>query len=196
MFTKHNIFKPLYEQGLVTITYRLIVNGEPVYVVMKAMRMQDDDSHIIIGVSNVDAQMKQKIMIDKIRQNELFYSRLMALSGDYICIYSVDPESGDYLEYSSNLLYKDYGFNTGGKQFFEQAYRDSSNVIHPDDRPMFLKQLTKENVLAHIEKDGVFMMQYRLLYQGESVPVILRALVVREDEKDKLIIGVCKAERD
>ncbi|SDB16042.1 diguanylate cyclase (GGDEF) domain-containing protein [Ruminococcaceae bacterium FB2012] len=196
MFTKENIFKQLNEQGLFTITYRLIVNGEPVYVVMKAMRMQDDDSHIIIGVSNVDAQMKQKIMIDKIRQNELFYSRLMALSGDYICIYSVDPESGDYLEYSSNLLYKDYGFNTGGKQFFEQAYRDSSNVIHPDDRPMFLKQLTKENVLAHIEKDGVFMMQYRLLYQGESVPVILRALVVREDEKDKLIIGVCKAERD
>ena len=196
MFTKENVLRQLSEQGLFTLTYRLMIKGNPVFVVLKAMRMQDDPKHIIIGVSNVDAQMKQKLMIEKIHQNELLYTRLMALSGDYICIYNVDPETEEYVEYSSGSIYKGMGLDKNGKHFFAKSREDSQTWIHPDDRDEFTRLLTKDNVLSAIDRNGVFVMHYRLIYQGVSIPVILRALIVREDEKEKLVIGICISEKE
>ena len=60
-FTKENILRELSGKTSFTITYRLVFDGEPTYVSMKAMRMdRDDTSHIIIGINNVDAQMKHQ----------------------------------------------------------------------------------------------------------------------------------------
>ncbi len=55
-FRKETVLRVIDEYGVFTMTYRLIVAGEPVYVSMRATRMQDDGSHIIIGVNteNVD----------------------------------------------------------------------------------------------------------------------------------------------
>ena len=60
-FTKENVMRELEKNGSFTINYRLIFNGEPNYVSMKATRMGDaNDHHIVIGVNNVDAQMRRE----------------------------------------------------------------------------------------------------------------------------------------
>jgi hypothetical protein len=58
-FTRENVEKALDEQGTFTITYRLLINGKPEYVNLKAVRMPNDRSRIIIGVNNIDAQMRE-----------------------------------------------------------------------------------------------------------------------------------------
>ncbi|MBR1385078.1 MAG: EAL domain-containing protein, partial [Ruminococcus sp.] len=61
VFTKENILRELETFGTFTISYRLLFDGTPTYVSMKATRMADkNDKHIVIGVNNIDAQMKRE----------------------------------------------------------------------------------------------------------------------------------------
>ena len=189
-FTKENVLNKLDECGFFSISYRLIINDEPIYVHMKAMRMYDDPSHIIIGVSNVDQHMKQKEMLEKIQRNELAYSRIMALSGNYLCIYTVDAKTDDYEEYRAAEQYNTLGFAKRGKNFFEQAWENSLSALPEDDRKKFGKQFTKENVINKIKDGGTFTITYNVIIEGEKVPVCLRAVLVSENDGDKIIIGV------
>ncbi len=52
------MLRAIDELGAFTLNYRLLIKGEPTYVSMKAVRMGPGDNHIIIGVNNVDAQVK------------------------------------------------------------------------------------------------------------------------------------------
>ena len=60
-FTRENVLQELEQSGTFTITYRLIMNGTPTYVHMKATRMADrSDPHMVVGVSNIDVQMRRE----------------------------------------------------------------------------------------------------------------------------------------
>lgn len=191
-FTKENVLRQIDEQGNFTHNYRLIMNGKPVYVSMKAMRMQDDPGHIIIGVRNVDIQMRQQKILEKVRQNEMVFSRIIALSGDYICLYTVDPETENYIEYSAVDEYKGFGLANRGTDFFNQSHKDSGQVLYPDDRQMFRENFTKEKVMNELQRSGLYTLDYRVVIGGQPVPVTLRGAQVHEDDGEKLIIGVYK----
>ncbi len=66
-FTKENMEQTLDAQGTFTLTYRLMIQDVPTYVNMKAVRMRDDRKHIIIGVSNVDTQMRQQEALTRMK---------------------------------------------------------------------------------------------------------------------------------
>ena len=96
-FSKENIIRELDEQGVFTLTYRLVDTGEPVYVNMKITRMQPGSNHIIMGISIIDAQMKQKEEFERIRKERDTLARVMALSEDYLTLYTVHPDTGRYV---------------------------------------------------------------------------------------------------
>ena len=116
-FTKKNIINELDTHGSFSITYRLIDSGKPVYVNMKVMRMKPDNRHIIIGISIVDSQMKQQELHEAIHREEAAYARIMALSGGYLGLYTVDPDSNGYFEYVASNEYKELGLNKTGTDF-------------------------------------------------------------------------------
>ncbi|MBO6271017.1 MAG: HAMP domain-containing histidine kinase, partial [Clostridium sp.] len=61
VFTREKVMAILERDGSFTMKYRLMLNGEPVYVSMKATLMEDEDGrHLIIGTNNIDAQMKRE----------------------------------------------------------------------------------------------------------------------------------------
>lgn len=61
VFTKENLLSILKRDGHFTTKYRLMVEGEPVWVSMKATLLEDEDGrHLIIGTNNIDAQMKRE----------------------------------------------------------------------------------------------------------------------------------------
>ena len=63
--------------------------------------------------------------------------------------------------------------------------------------PQFAKLLLeKEMLLKRLEKKGVFTMKYRMMIDGESVPVRLRAAMVKESGERKLIIAVNQLHED
>ena len=63
VLNKENMLKELEENGSISITYRLVISGESVYVNMKILLMEDSENesrHVVVGISNVDAQIKRE----------------------------------------------------------------------------------------------------------------------------------------
>ena len=191
-FRKDRMLSAIEERGTFTLLYRLMIDGEPIYVNMKAVRVDRD--HIVIGVSNVDAYMRHKEALERAREESITYARITALAGNYIAIYTVDPSNGDYIEYSSTSAYEDLGLAKTGSDFFDETLRLAMDTVYAEDLEGFKVVCTKENILRDIEQTGLFEFSYRLMMEGEPVHVSLKAAVVEEKDGPRMIVGISNIE--
>ncbi len=189
-FSKDNITKALDAQGVFTATYRLMDTGVPVYVNMKVTRMQPGSSRIILGISIIDAQMKQQEHFENLQKERAMLVRVMALSDGYLSLYTVNPETGHYLQYTCTDDYATLGTSKEGDDFFGHSLRDVRDVLHPDDLPGFLERFSKENILRDIREHGSFTIQYRIMINGEPTAVDLRIAPFKEAKELKLFVGL------
>ena len=86
--------------------YRPLSEHGPMYVSMKVSRMEDDERFIIIGIADVDEEVKQRLAVERVKEEQIAYARFRALAGDFLSLYSVVPETGQYHEYSATSSYK------------------------------------------------------------------------------------------
>lgn len=189
-FNKEYILKEIKKQGVFTLTYRLLIDSSPVYVNMKIMRMGQSSKYIIIGVSNVDSQMKQKEALDRIRQEQITYLRLKALSEDYLCIYTVDLSTDYYVESNAMSDFESLGISKEGADFFKTSDSNVKKVIYKDDLYKYYDNFNKENILKTIKEKGFFELRYRMTMNEKIVNVSLKAVIVKEEDDEKLIIGI------
>ena len=187
---KEKLLAEIRRHGSYIYHYRLMLDGVPTYVSMKATRVDGDSRHIIIGVSNVDTQVKDRMAAERAAEEEKLYLRLSALNGNLIVLYFIDPRSGQYTEYSSSKDYKRLGIAKQGEDFFQTAYENSLWTVHPEDQALFHAQVTKENVLEAVRSSGVFVMDYRLMSGDLPTYVQLKAAMVEENGKEMLIVGL------
>ena len=195
-FTKENVLKALDSHGTFSINYRLMVDDTPTYVSLKAVRMSADDHHIVIGVSNIDAQMRQQEAFERIREEQVTYARIAALSGDFICIYTINPVTDEYTEYVVKNAYNSLKLPVRGKHFFEEAVEEGKRTIYPDDYPVFVKSFTKANVLKEIETNGSFVLQYRLMLDNIPTYVNIKAAIIQEKDGLQMILGVVNVDAE
>lgn len=191
-FTKENILKELKLQGTFTFTYRLLTGNTPIYANMKVMMMSPNDKYIIIGVSNVDYQMRQKEALERIKQEQNTYLRMKALSDDYMCIFTVDPITDEYVECSGRQNNDGLEISKQGDDFFKTTYELSHTFIYEKDRDNYFKEFTKEKILNQIKKQGLYLLNYHLVVNNELIKVEIRAVMVDEEDGQKLIIGLIK----
>ncbi len=189
-FTKENVLRMLDDHGTFTLTYRLLMDGKPTYVNMKAVRMRADETHIIFGVSNVDAQMRQKEAIARLQEEQTTYARINALSKGFICIYTVDPVTGHYVEYSATRDYAGLGLAKEGDDFWAEAQKNSVLHVYSEDVEKFQTNITMAKVTEKIEKKSLFSLQYRMYLDGEPKYVTAQAALVEEKDGPQLIIGI------
>ena len=190
VINKEALLRLIDDHGTYVHQYRLLVDGKPNYVNMKVARVSEDDEHIIIGVSDVDSQVKAQMAAIRAKEERDTYLRLNALNDNLIVLYFVDPETEEYTEYSSSKSYEELGIAKQGSDFFQTSYENSLRTIHPDDQTLFREKVTKENVLAAIEENGVFTLSYRLMSDGLPTYVRFKAAMVDEDGKPLLIVGL------
>ncbi len=61
IWSKENLLKELENNNTYSTSYRIMMNGRPVYVSVRVMQMKEKGSqHIVIGISNIDAQMQRE----------------------------------------------------------------------------------------------------------------------------------------
>ena len=195
MFTKERVIQDLNSQGVFTTTYRLIDTGTPMYVNMKITRMQGGN-RIILGVSNIDAHMRQIEGEKRLLKEKISLGRIAALSPDYIVLYAVDPETNHYTQYNPSNDFASLGLDKQGDDFFADIILDAPKVIAPEDMERHLRVLTKKNMLWEIQENGLFVYNYRLRLNGKYVLACLRAALVEEEDGKKIIIGVTNDEQE
>ena len=181
----------LRETNVFELVYRKMNDGKPFYVRMKVSRMEDDDRIVVLAVADVDEQVKQRRAEERMIEDRTIYARLHALTGNYICVYVVVPETGRYREFSSTAQYEEsLAQAKEGTDFFNTVREAAVIHNHPDDVNRFLSAFTRENVMAEIERTGIFSLGYRLIVAGKPMHVQLRAAMVEEKEGRRLVVGL------
>ncbi|MDO5702208.1 MAG: EAL domain-containing protein, partial [Lachnospiraceae bacterium] len=166
IFTKENVIRNLEVHGVFTTTYRLIDTGTPMYVNMKITRIHGGN-RIIVGISIIDAHMKQLEEEKKLRQEKVSLGRIAALSPDYIVLYTVDIRTDRYTQYSPSSEFEKFGLAEQGEDFFKDVILDAPKAIDPEDMEEHLRVLTKDNILSEIQKKGFFTHHYRRIMNGK-----------------------------
>ncbi len=189
MFTKERVIQDLNTQGVFSAIYRITDTGVPTYVNMKITRMSGGN-RIILGISNIDAQMKEKMHYEELQKQKETFNRIMALSDGYLSMFTVDPDTDHYVEYSSTKDFDSLGAAKEGNDFFSQALIDADAYFYEADKNNFKENFTKENVLNDIRSHGSYIINYRLMINGEPRPVSLKAAMFKDGNEDKLVVGV------
>ena len=59
-FKREKFIESVKKTGEYTIVYRVMDKGAPVFVSMKATQLENDPDHLIVGVSNIDSQVRRE----------------------------------------------------------------------------------------------------------------------------------------
>ena len=188
---RDSLRKALEENRVFELTYRRIKDGESFYVRMKVSRMEDDRRIIVIAVQDIDEEVRHREEEERIQEERIIYARLHALTGSFVCVYVVDPETGIYREFSAEDRYEErFAQAKSGADFFNTLREAARGFSHPGDRKRVLSLLTKENMMAEVERSGVFTLNYRIMTEGKPVHYQLKAAMVEEKEGPRLVVGL------
>ena len=187
---KNHILKTIDKNGSFELEYRLVLGGVPTYVCLKAKRALSNGNYLIVGISNIDSQVKVREAIRQAEEDSKSYLRLSALNGNLLVLYYVDPEIDSYTEFSTSEVIDKLGISKHGDDFFTISYQNTIKAIHPDDLELFKSQFNKENIFKTIERNKVYSLEYRLNFQDHYKYIMIKAAIVEDSGKKLLIVGV------
>ena len=190
-FVKEKIISELDAHGIYKLAFRLMFNGVPTYVQLKVTRMiEKEGSHIVIGISSVDEQMKAMEAFETAHHASITFGRVAsALAGDYFSIYVVDLDTDHFVEYSATKEFDTLGVEKNGEDFFNLSRRNMSRLIYEDDRERFMGTFYREKIMSILERDRIFTMKYRLVFGDTPVWVSMKATLLEDKDGRHLIIG-------
>ncbi|MCR5009076.1 MAG: EAL domain-containing protein [Oribacterium sp.] len=145
---------------------------------------------VILSYIDNDLELKHKEALERIEQERKSYSRITALSGNYICIYSADPETDHFVQVVLDKRLNDVGLSEEGDDFYNQVREKGKKVVHVEDKGVFISSFTKENILYEIESKGVFSLRIRMMFNGKPRFICIRAAKIEEDDGPQIIVGI------
>lgn len=192
-FVKKNMIENLRGGKSFMLDYRLVKEGRAVYYQLKAIRGSGaDNDFIIVGVKNVDEQVRREMIAAA--ETRIYGEISMALSSRYEVIYYIDTESNIFTQYSSSDEYAKLGVSKKGNDFFATATADMDKYIDPDDRERMKKALEKENLLDALSQTGAVSFTYKQLLDGR--PQYVTMTVVRPvNDTNRIVIGIMNVDR-
>ena len=184
--TRETLLKELDEYGVFALTYRLNTPKGPQYV--KLIAVYSDKQHVVISVTNIDAQMRREMELKKkASKSEVYGKIVMALAERYDAIYMVDLDTNHYAQYKTERLFCELSIALEGEDFFNQLQHDAMTVIFKDDVPLVLAALTRETLLRELDDHGFFTISYRM--NSPKGPIYVSLVAVYAD-KNHVVISI------
>ena len=168
-FNKKTMIAEIERSGLFTLNYRLLKDGEPYYVQMKAAMVEEDAGHrLIVGLCDIDAQVRQREIDREVaRQKEIYDQITESLAEQYDTLYYIDIETNTYLEISSTDEYKKLNVPATGNDFFAESRRSIRKYVHPEDQEKAISIHYKDVMLNNLKNRSSFALTWRLVVNGQ-----------------------------
>ena len=181
---KKTLLKNLESNRAMSFTYRQVLGDGTQFVRMNIVRVPNDDKHIVMGVLNVDLQIKHEQELEE--ENKLFNEVAMALASRYEVIYRVNIVTGEYYEYSASEKYSKLKVGVLGEDFFGDTQENMKRDIYIEDYPMMAQAMDKDNLLGRLNESGKVYINYRLNLDGR--PQYMSLIVMRSNSNSENII--------
>ncbi len=189
---KQNILNVLKTDDSFTLDFRMMNDGKPEYVRLKATRLNKEDPvYVLFALSNTDAHMQRLAIYDRVMSSQLTFAAVSeALTADYDCILYVNTRTNEYIEYSSSDFYNSLHFATEGRDFFEMCRRDLSRIIYEEDREIFLRAFDKENLMQALSVDRVFFLTFRIIMDKDPIYFRVKVSQMNHIDDHHIVIGL------
>ena len=182
VFTKENVLREMDNNGSFSVTYRIIMEGGPKYVMMKAARL--DARHIVIGTSNVNAEVqRQKAAVVR-------SSVAQALSSDYFLIFYIDTKTDRYIEYRPTESDMELDMEQGREDFFNTSRESIFANVCEESREQVRELFDKEHLLALLRENGSYTMDYRYLMNGVPTYIHMKASRMADRDDPHIVLGL------
>ncbi|MBQ8927407.1 MAG: GGDEF domain-containing protein [Oscillospiraceae bacterium] len=188
---KDALLQALHGTGNLSLTYRQMLGGRPQYVTMHVVHPRNDSEHLVIGVLNIDAQIRREQSMAE--ESAAFGAIAKALAQRYEVIYRIDIHTDEYTEYTASEKYARLKVGSTGKDFFTDTQRNMKRDIYAEDYPMMASAMEKEHLLKSMQDTGATSLNYRLILDGRPQYVTLFAILPREDA-DHIIVAVANVD--
>lgn len=188
---KSSLMEALSKNKIFMMTYRRIGDKGPYNVTMKVSCMEEDKRFIIIGVTDVDEQVRQHREVERAKEERVAYTRINALTGDFLSVYLVVPETGLYREYSVTPGFENFFLPKKGDDLFADVKQHIGSIIYHEDLDRFLSMFSREGVFSEIEHNGIYALSFRLVISGKPVYVKLKAAIIdNETDGRRMVVGI------
>lgn len=187
---KESLLDDLKKGGIKDIEYRLVIDGVPFFHTLHCLFFsgKGEDDFFVLGISNTDKQVKQRLSDSKIRQERETFNQIAdSLAGHYDTIYYIDMITNEFFEFSSTDVYKKLNVPASGDDFFKETAKNLRKLALPDDLEMELDIFSKPTMIRNLDEHNAFTAQYRLLIDDE----ILYVRATQMWAKDRRHVIVC-----
>lgn len=188
---KNNLMANLKQSGSISLSYRQLLDGRQQYMNMTIVQPKNDLHHIVMGVFNMDAQVRHELSIKA--ASRTFGDIATALAQRYEVIYHVNVLTNEYSEYSASDKYAKLKVGTKGSDFFTETQENMKRDIYTEDLPMMALAMQKENLLSSLSTFGKTILNYRLMIDGAPQYVSLYAVRPKEDS-EHIIIAIANVD--
>ncbi|MCR5718198.1 MAG: GGDEF domain-containing protein [Oscillospiraceae bacterium] len=167
---REKLLATLQSSGTISLTYRRMIDSKPRYVRLFAFR-QRDTGRLVLGVRNVDMQMRRE------NAGETYSQIAAALASRYEVIYYVNVETNAYRVYSSGTHFAHIGTATQGDDFFLAIEMNIRKTLHPDDCERMVQEMKKPRLMRHLGQSRSLTLNFRQVVDGAER--YLSAIIVR-----------------
>ena len=186
---RESLVQQLHEQDTLSIVYRLMIDGNPVYHTMRILRdPYDIEDSLILGVLNVDESVRAE------QSTKVYNDIAKTLANQYDTIYYVDMLNDHYMEFSSTDTYKNLDVLLSGGDFFKESQMNIDRVIHPEDRDEMHRILDKPVMIGMLQGKHMITHTYRLSIGNTFMYARLSAIWATDNKH--LIVGVMNIDKE
>ncbi len=168
---KDKLIEDMKSGSMQQLLYRLVIDGKPVYHTIRVIRGITDggeDDYFILGVKNVDKEVRQRFETDRIENEREIFNRIAQnLADSYETIFYIDLDTSNYIEFSSNERYRAMNVPRYSEDFFNDTKINIRKYAHPDDQKFAAEFYDKQEMLARLGNRKSFSFKYRISVQGE-----------------------------
>jgi len=181
---KEALLLHLKESGAVTLRFRQVIKDKEIYLSIIIVQPKNDKDHIVMGMANIDAQVRREQ--EMLAESEIYNEVSLALASRYEVIYRVNINTNEYYEYSASPQYTKLEIGNRGEDFFADTQRNMKRDIYPEDYPMMAQAMDKTNLLRRLNALGKIFLNYRLLLDGR--PQYVNLVILRPSADSEHII--------
>lgn len=189
---KDNLFREL-DRSIqpLTINFRMMIDHEPVYYSLKAVKTPTHDHHIVIGISNIDHELKTSGALELIHPNAVnFHGLAHALTIDTQSIYYIDIQTDNYLEFHTHAPSLPISLTLTGQNFFKEYPQAILPYIYHTDQNKLTTALEKTNLIDHLRSHRTLNLNFRVNHQNQLHYYQIKAVHANPDDHRHIIIGL------
>ena len=188
MYYKETMLKNLEGKKSYSYKYRIMVGEEARYFRFVVMLSKDGEHFVLCDKDIHDTITAETALLEKQKMSITFSQIAESLASNYDVIYYVNAKTGEYVGYTSHNIYGGLNVNETGSDFFEEAKRNISIIIHPRDRERLLSTLNRDYLLTNLESRKQVSVQYRHIINNHIQHTRFSAR--KSSDGEHLIIGV------